>query len=107
MRRWTLARLIPAGLYRMWTPKDLGGLEIDPVSGVDLVERVARIDAAAGWNLCMSLAPSVFGMWLPDDGAREVFAGAGTADAGGKRARPASARSAHARAPPGVAFFAF
>jgi hypothetical protein len=88
----------------MWTPKDLGGLEIDPVSGVDLVERVARIDAAAGWNLCMSLAPSVFGMWLPDDGAREVFAGAGTADAGGKRARPASA---HARAPPGVAFFAF
>jgi alkylation response protein AidB-like acyl-CoA dehydrogenase len=74
VRRWTLARLIPAGLYRMWTPKDLGGLEIDPVSGVDLVERVARIDAAAGWNLCMSLAPSVFGMWLPDAGAREVFA---------------------------------
>jgi alkylation response protein AidB-like acyl-CoA dehydrogenase len=64
-----------AGLYRMWTPKDLGGLEIDPVSGVDLFEKIARIDAAAGWNLYMSVTPSVFGMWLSDDGAREVFAG--------------------------------
>ncbi|MCW0216471.1 MAG: acyl-CoA dehydrogenase family protein [Pseudonocardia sp.] len=62
------------GLYRMWTPRSLGGLEIDPVSAVDLVETISRIDAAAGWNLFMSVAPSIFGMWLSDDGAREVYA---------------------------------
>jgi hypothetical protein len=47
-----------AGLYRMWIPGALGGLGIDPVSSVDLVEKITRTDAA-GWNLCMSATPTL------------------------------------------------
>ena len=63
------------GLYRMWIPRALGGFEIDPVSAFDLVEEIARVDAAAAWNLYMSVNPSIVGMWLPEQGADEVFAG--------------------------------
>jgi alkylation response protein AidB-like acyl-CoA dehydrogenase len=63
------------GLYRMWVPRALGGFEIDPLSAFDLVEEIARIDAAAAWNLFMSVTPGLLGMWLPEEGAREVYAG--------------------------------
>ena len=36
-----------AGLYRLWRPKALGGFELDPVSGLRIIEAVARIDSAA------------------------------------------------------------
>jgi alkylation response protein AidB-like acyl-CoA dehydrogenase len=39
-----------------------------------VLEEVSRIDAAAGWNLQISVAISPFGAWLPDDGAKEIFA---------------------------------
>jgi alkylation response protein AidB-like acyl-CoA dehydrogenase len=63
------------GLYRMWIPRALGGFEIDPVSAFDLIEEIARADAAAAWNLFMSVNPSIVGMWLPEQGADEVYAG--------------------------------
>lgn len=61
------------GLYRMWVPRSLGGYEIDPVSAFDLVEEIARLDAAAAWNLYMSVTPGIVTMWLPEEGAREIF----------------------------------
>ncbi|GAA4694278.1 acyl-CoA dehydrogenase family protein [Pseudonocardia yuanmonensis] len=61
------------GLHRMWIPRSLGGLEIDPVSAFDLIEEIATIDAAAAWNLYMSVTPSLFAMWLPEEGAREML----------------------------------
>ncbi len=35
------------GLYRIWIPKAYGGMEADPVSGLQTFEAVARIDSAA------------------------------------------------------------
>ncbi|MFC5948729.1 acyl-CoA dehydrogenase family protein [Pseudonocardia lutea] len=70
------------GLYRMWVPRSLGGYEIDPVSAFDLIEEIARVDAAAAWNLYMSVSPSIFTMWLPEEGAREMFADPGARLAG-------------------------
>jgi alkylation response protein AidB-like acyl-CoA dehydrogenase len=43
-----------AGLYGMWVPRELGGLELDPMSTFRVLEEVSRIDAAAGWNLPMT-----------------------------------------------------
>jgi alkylation response protein AidB-like acyl-CoA dehydrogenase len=71
------------GLYRMWRPKALGGLEVDPMSAFRVLEEVARIDSAAGWNLQLSTAVDALGAWFPDDGAAEVFGSPDARFAGG------------------------
>jgi alkylation response protein AidB-like acyl-CoA dehydrogenase len=62
-----------AGLYRLWRPKAFGGFELDPVSGFRVLEEIARIDSAAGWNLMVSASFDVFGAWFDDATAREIF----------------------------------
>jgi indole-3-acetate monooxygenase len=69
------AAMRDCGLYRMWRPKALGGLELDPVTLYQVLEAVARIDAAAGWNLTLSCTVDAFGAWFQDDGAEEIFGG--------------------------------
>jgi alkylation response protein AidB-like acyl-CoA dehydrogenase len=71
------------GLYRMWRPKALGGLEMDPMSAFRVLEEVARIDSAAGWNLQLSTAVDALGAWFPDDGAAEIFGSPDARFAGG------------------------
>jgi alkylation response protein AidB-like acyl-CoA dehydrogenase len=62
-----------AGLYRLWRPKALGGFELDPVSGLRIIEAVARIDSAAGWNLQIAVAHDLFATWFSDRAAAEIF----------------------------------
>jgi alkylation response protein AidB-like acyl-CoA dehydrogenase len=62
-----------AGLFRMLTPRSLGGLEVDPVTFARVMEEVSRYDSAAGWAL-----QTDSGAWwccrLPDEGAEELYA---------------------------------
>lgn len=62
-----------AGLYRLWRPKELGGFELDPISGLCIIEEVSRIDSAAGWNLQIAVAHDMFAPWFCDQAAREIF----------------------------------
>src|SRR5215831_17248026 len=50
LRAQVLAAMHEARLFRMYIPKALDGLEIDPITSMIVVEGVARADAAAAWN---------------------------------------------------------
>ena len=62
-----------AGLYRMWRPREYGGLEVDPKTGFRVSEEVARFDSAAGWNLQLSIAVDTFLAWIPNAGVEEIL----------------------------------
>ena len=64
-----------AGLYRMARPAAFGGVELDPVSMLRVVEEVARHDSAAGWTLQLSLAVESCLAWLSDADAAEILEG--------------------------------
>lgn len=72
-----------AGFYHMWRPRALGGMELDPVSACRVVEELSRIDSSAGWNVQISNAVELFGPWLPDAGAKEIYDSPETLLAGG------------------------
>jgi alkylation response protein AidB-like acyl-CoA dehydrogenase len=66
--------LAEAGLFRMYTPHTLGGLEVDPLTFYRVVEAMARIDGSTAW--CVWIAggnPVYVGRCLADQGAEAVF----------------------------------
>jgi indole-3-acetate monooxygenase len=61
-------------LLRSFVPRELGGLEVDPVTATLILEALARIDGSAGWTIGI-LGSSVFpGAYLPSASARRIFA---------------------------------
>lgn len=71
----TVATLRELGVLWLKTPAELGGTPISPVSFCSVVEELAYIDVSTAWAAmigagCNGLA----GGWLPEAGAREVFA---------------------------------
>jgi alkylation response protein AidB-like acyl-CoA dehydrogenase len=62
-----------AGLFRLFTPRALGGLEIDPVTFARVVEEVSRFDSAAGWAFQVNT-----GAWwtsrMSPEGVAELYA---------------------------------
>ena len=68
-----LAALHESGLLRMYTPRSLGGLEVDPITRTRVSEEIAGYDAAAGWTLCKPLDWAHFCARLPDEGPAEIY----------------------------------
>jgi alkylation response protein AidB-like acyl-CoA dehydrogenase len=68
--------MMDAGLFSIWTPESLGGVEADPITSLKLNETVAYEDAAAGWYLfVVAVGTGVAGVYLPDAGTDQVFVG--------------------------------
>ena len=68
-----LAALHQAGLLRMFTPRSLGGLEVDPMTCALVVEEVSGYDSVAGWSLFNPLSYGYLCARLPDGGAEEIY----------------------------------
>src|SRR5215470_5510111 len=80
-----------AGFYRMVRPRELGGLQLDPLTYLRTVERLSEASGSVGWNLCNNNIAQLVTLGLPSDGIQEIFgpkevAIAGTAVQGGGRA---------------------
>jgi alkylation response protein AidB-like acyl-CoA dehydrogenase len=83
-----------AGFYRLVRPRELGGLQADPLTYLRAVELLAEGSGSVGWNLCNNNIAQLVTLGLPDEGIREIYgpggdvAVAGTAVQGGGRAVP-------------------
>ena len=65
--------LARAGLFRMWVPKTLGGLEVSPLTAYRVVEEVARLDGSTGWCVFIGVSSAISGAYLADVAAEEMF----------------------------------
>jgi len=91
--RALVEQLRAAGFYRMVIPRALGGLEVDPLTYLRVVELLAEGCGSVGWNLANNSIGQLVTLGLPEDGVREVHGNgpatiAGTAVQGGGQAVP-------------------
>src|SRR4029453_2801780 len=83
-----------AGLYRLVRPRELGGLQTDPLTYLRGVDLLARGAGAVGGVLCNNQIAQLVTLGLPDEGIHEICghggdtAVAGPAVQGGGRAVP-------------------
>jgi len=89
-----VARFHAAGFYKMTMPRALGGLQLDPLTYVRVVETLAEAAGSVGWNLANNSIAQLITLGLTDEGVDEVYANgadtvvAGTAVMGGGQAVP-------------------
>ncbi len=77
-----MASLRELGAFWLKTPAELGGTPLDPLDFCDVLEEFAYTDTATAWAVMVGNGGTgTAGGWLPDAGARQVFA----VKAGGRR----------------------
>ena len=69
-----LNALRDAGLFGMFVPRVLGGAELSPPHGLEIVEILSRADSSTGWVvMATEVAMASCGAFLPPDAAKAVF----------------------------------
>jgi alkylation response protein AidB-like acyl-CoA dehydrogenase len=74
LARPVLYAMREAGLFRMFTPRALGGLETDPVTVARVAEEIASFDSAAAWALQAGNTGSWWAGHFPATGIDELYA---------------------------------
>jgi alkylation response protein AidB-like acyl-CoA dehydrogenase len=67
------AALAEAGLFRLWLPQALGGLELSPVDFMRVVEAASALDGSTGWLVGNGAGMSRLGGYLGEAVARAWF----------------------------------
>jgi indole-3-acetate monooxygenase len=71
----TVASLRAMGAFWLKTPAELGGTPLAPLDFCDVMEEFGYADAATAWTVMVGNGGTgTAGGWLPDAGARRVFA---------------------------------
>ncbi|HUC70913.1 MAG TPA: acyl-CoA dehydrogenase family protein, partial [Stellaceae bacterium] len=92
--RELVEQLRAAGFYRMVIPRSLGGLQVDPLTYLRVVELLSEGAGSVGWNVCNNSIGQLVTLGLPDEGVHEIYPPghatviAGTAVQGGGQAVP-------------------
>jgi len=79
-----VAMLAAEGFFHALLPRDLGGLEADPVTAARIVEEIARGDGSTGWCVMLAAQSCGFAGFMPKEEARTIW-GAGGIVAGTAR----------------------
>jgi alkylation response protein AidB-like acyl-CoA dehydrogenase len=66
-----------AGLFHMLLPRELGGLEADPVTAAQVVEEIAAADGSAGWCVMIAQQNIGFAGFLGADDVQAIWGGGG------------------------------
>jgi alkylation response protein AidB-like acyl-CoA dehydrogenase len=66
--------LAKAGLFRILVPRALGGLEVDPLTMMRVVEELAAADGSVGWCVMIGAQFGALSAFLPPEAAAEIFA---------------------------------
>jgi alkylation response protein AidB-like acyl-CoA dehydrogenase len=61
--------LYEAGVFATFLPRELGGLEANPIEWMEMVEEFARINGSVGWNAFINTG----GTSLPPDEMRQIL----------------------------------
>ena len=83
-----------AGFYSLVIPREMGGLQVDPLTYLRVVELMAEAAGSVGWNLANNSIAQLVTLGLPEEGVHEIYKEradtviAGTAVQGGGRAVP-------------------
>ena len=67
------AQLREAGFYKMVIPRSLGGLQVDTLTFLRAVEKLAEGAGSVGWNLGNGGVGQLVTLGLPDDGVEEIY----------------------------------
>jgi len=71
----TVETLRAMGAFWLKTPADLGGTPLSPVDFCDVIEELAYADSSTAWAAMIGAGcGGLAGGWLPEAGARRVFA---------------------------------
>lgn len=65
------------GLFRLWLPAALGGLELSALEFMEVVEAAASLDGTIGWLAGNGGGMSRVGAFVPPESARTIFADPG------------------------------
>src|SRR5436189_74892 len=63
-----------AGFYSLVIPRELGGLQADPLTYVRVVELLAEAGGSVGWNLANNSIGQLVTLGLSDEGVPEIYA---------------------------------
>jgi alkylation response protein AidB-like acyl-CoA dehydrogenase len=80
------------GRVGMWVPKPLGGLELDTVTSLQVIEQISYADPSAGWVLMAeALETGTAGAYLGDEAVEQLFSGDRMPVIAGQGTRPGTA----------------
>lgn len=81
-----------AGLFRIAAPQVVGGYEVDPITHLEIIEAVARIDSSAAWTLMIGAQGAAMIATFASDSVVERMFGGGTWPIAGSQMNPAAGR---------------
>ncbi|HYT38308.1 MAG TPA: acyl-CoA dehydrogenase family protein, partial [Acidimicrobiia bacterium] len=74
----TVSALRASGLFATLLPRDVGGLEADPVTAIEVIAELSRADGSAGWTLMAGMVTNALAAAYFGDDAVDAMFGAGT-----------------------------
>ena len=73
LARPVVQAMAEAGICRMLAPRAVGGLEIDPITQLDVLYELSRAEGSAGWVAQVYSSCSHVAGFLPPEVGREIF----------------------------------